>query len=74
MIKAKTRFLGGVITVKPDIFEVFYFQSQAEAARQLDISQGNIPQVIKGRYNTAGGYWFCHADENAVEKAREKFG
>lgn len=52
----------------------FYFQSQAEAARQLDISQGNIPQVIKGRYNTAGGYWFCYADENAVENTRKKFG
>lgn len=25
VIKAKTRFLGGVITVKPDIFEVFLF-------------------------------------------------
>lgn len=73
-IKAKTHFLGGVIAVNPDTFEVFWFESQHEAARQFDISQGNIPQVIKGRYNTAGGYWFCYADSEAVEKTRAKFG
>ena len=73
-IKVKMRFLGGVIAVNPDTFEVFWFESQHEAARKLDISQGNIPQVVKGHYKTAGGYWFCYVDENAVEKVRSKFG
>lgn len=30
--------------------------------------------VVKGKLNQAGGYWFCNADENAVEKVRSKFG
>lgn len=63
-----------VIAVNPETSEVFWFKSQSEAARQFGISQGNIPQVIKGHYNTAGGYWFCCVDEKTVGKTRVKFG
>lgn len=54
--------------------EKLYFKSQHEAANQLNIDQTSIIRVAKGRQKQAGGYWFCYADENAVEKIREKFG
>lgn len=65
-----------VIAVNPETSEVFWFESQREAARQLSVYQTNITQVVKGKchFKTAGGYWFCNADENAVEKTRAKFG
>ena len=63
-----------VIAVNQDTFKVFYFDSQREAARQLRVNKGNINSVVKGHCNTAGGYWFCNTDSNAVEKTREKFG
>lgn len=64
-----------VVAVNPETSEVFWFESQSEAARQLEVNLGNMNSVIKGkRYNTAGGYWFCNADETAVEKTRFKFG
>lgn len=65
-----------VIAVNLDSFEVFWFESQHEAARKIGVKQGNIDMVIKGKYyhKTAGGYWFCRADENAVERVRVKFG
>lgn len=73
-IRASVRFLGGVITINLDTFEVLYFESQHEAARQLGVSQGNISSVIKGKQNKTGDFWFCNADENVVEKTRVKFG
>lgn len=64
-----------VIAMNLDTFEVLYFESQHEAARQLRVNQASIWSVINGkRHKTAGGYWFCYADENAIEKTREKFG
>lgn len=73
-IKAKMIFRGGVIAISPETSDVFYFESQDEAAHQLGVNISNINNVIKGKRNRAGGYWFAYADENAVEKAREKFG
>ena len=63
-----------VIAVNLDGFEVFWFESQHEAARQLGINQGNMNEVVKGKRQIAGGYWFTSADENAVERTRAKFG
>lgn len=65
-----------VIAINPETSEVFFFESQHEAARQLRVSVGNMNSVIKGKhhYKTAGGFWFCYADEKAIEKVRAKFG
>lgn len=73
-IKDKMNFLGGVFAVNLKSLEVLRFKSQCEAARQLDVSQGNIWSVFNGRQKQTGGYWFCRADEHAVEKTRVKFG
>lgn len=73
-IKANMLFLGGVIAVNPETSEVFRFKSQHEAGRKLGVETQNINKVVKGQRKTAGGYWFCYADENAVERTREKFG
>lgn len=73
-IKNNMHFFGGVIAVNPETNEVFWFASQAEAARQLGINQSHICAVVKGQRKTAGGYWFCRADNGAVGKIREKFG
>lgn len=63
-----------VIAINPDTFEIFWFESQNEAARQLHANSGNISEVVNDKRYRAGGYWFCYADENAVEKVRERFG
>lgn len=63
-----------LIAINPEFSEVFWFESQHEAARQLGVNQGNMNEVVKRKRQTAGGYWFCNADENAVEKVRAKFG
>lgn len=63
-----------VIVVDPETSEVFLFESQHEAARQLGVDQASIWRVVKGKQNKAGGYWLCNADENAAEKTRKKFG
>ena len=73
-IKDNIQFSGGVIAVNPETVEIFCFESQHEAARQLGVSVGNLNMVIKGKRNKAGGYWFCRADKNAIEKVRVKFG
>ena len=62
-----------VIAINPETSEIFYFESQMEAERQLGVRHGNIWSVIKGKRNKAGGLWFCNADKNAVEKIRAKF-
>lgn len=54
--------------------EVFWFESQCEAARHLGVSQGYINNVIKDKYNKTKNWWFCYADSNSIEKTREKFG
>lgn len=73
-IRSHTNFCGGVIAVNLETKEVFYFESQAEAARQLGVYKGNIYKVLKGKLNKTGSCWFCCADGNAVENTREKFG
>lgn len=73
-IKAGMYFLGGVIAVNLDNFEVLYFESQSEAERQLGVDQTSISRVVRGKQRRTGGYWFCDADKNVVEKARTKFG
>ena len=73
-IKDNMLFCGGVVAINSDTFEVFRFESQRQAARQLGIDYSHISAVTKGKRKTTGGYWFCNADENAVEKVRAKFG
>lgn len=63
-----------MIAVNLDTFEVFWFESQHEASRQLNANQSHISKVVKGRYNKTGGYWFTNADSTAIEKTRKKFG
>lgn len=63
-----------VIAVNTETFEALCFESQHEAACQLSVDVGHINHVLKRKQNRAGGYWFCYADENAVEKTRAKFG
>lgn len=63
-----------MITVDLKTYEVLYFKSQSDAARQLGVNRGNINNVARGRYRQAGGYWFTNADSNAVEVIRAKFG
>lgn len=73
-IKDNMELLCGVIAINTETSEVYRFESQMEATRQLNVHQSNIYKVLKGQYNKTGGYWFCYADENAVEKARKRFG
>ena len=54
--------------------KVLRFESQSEAARQLDLYQTDINAVLKGRQKTAGGFCFIYSDEHVVENVREKFG
>lgn len=63
-----------IIAINLGIFEVLWFKSQSEAARQLRINKGNISGVINEQKNKAGDYCFFRADENTIEKVRAKFG
>lgn len=63
-----------VVAVDLKTFKILRFESQHEAARQLGVDQRMVNMVIKGHRKTAGGYWFCNANENAVEKVRAEFG
>lgn len=63
-----------VIAVNLKNLEVFYFESQREASRQLSIDRRNIARVVKGEYSQTHDYWFIDACENAVENIRVKFG
>lgn len=63
-----------VFVVNLKTLEVSRFKSQGEAARQLGVCSPNVNDVLKGRRKQTGGYWFCNADENAVENIRVKFG
>lgn len=73
-IKNGMEYRGGVVAVNLKTIEVSHFESQKEAAQQLSIRKGNINGVLKGRLKKTHGYWFCYADENAVENTRAKFG
>lgn len=63
-----------IIAINLKTLEVLYFKSQHEAARQLGANQGSVNGVLKGKRNKCSGFWFCHADENAVENTRVKLG
>lgn len=63
-----------VIAINLETLETFWFDSQHEAQRQLNISRRSIYRVIRGLRSVVHGFWFCNADENAVEKVRAKFG
>lgn len=64
----------GVFAVNLETLEVFKFESQHEAERELRVSQGNINKVFKGKYKQTGGHWFTYVNSNAVEVTRVKFG
>lgn len=70
----KDNMPNGVFAVNLKTLEVLRFETQSEAARQLGVDSGNIGKVLKGRNKQTGGFWFCYADENAVENIRAKFG
>lgn len=63
-----------VIAVNSETSEVFWFESRQEAERQLGVDHSSISKVVRGKQHKACGWWFTNADENAVEKTREKFG
>lgn len=73
-IKDNMKFLGGVIAINLEAQEPLRFKTRKEAARSLKCNAGNIGSIIVGRYKQTKGFWFCHADENAVEATRAKFG
>lgn len=74
IIKDNMLFLGGVIAINLEAQEPLRFKTRKEAARSLKCNAGNIGSIIAGRYKQTKGYWFCHADKNAVENTRSKFG
>ena len=63
-----------VIAVNLETLEVFWFESQREAGRQLGFDNSNINMVVKGHYKKTHGWWFCYADGTAIKKTRSKFG
>lgn len=63
-----------VIAVNFENLDVYRFDSQREAGRQLKISQKGISDVIRDKQSKTCGYWFCHVDKNAIESTRAKFG
>lgn len=70
----KNSISNDVFAVNLETLTILRFRSQHEAARQLGVFQQNINGALKERQKTVHGYWFCYADENAVENVREKFG
>lgn len=61
-----------VFAVNLETGKILRFETQSEAARQLDVSQASINSVIKGKLNQTGGYWFTENEsEITEEKIRE---
>jgi len=52
--------------------EVLWFSSQKEASQVLGIGTTNINQIIKGRYQQAGGYWFVEDNGNGFKIDKRK--
>jgi len=67
-------FFGGVIAINLEAQEPLRFKTRKEAARSLKCNAGNIGSIIAGRYKQTKGFWFCHADDNAVENTQANFG
>lgn len=63
-----------VIAVNPKTSEVLWFESYREAGRQLGIDYSLIGKVVMGKQHKTHGWWFCYADEIAVDKIITKFG
>lgn len=61
-----------LFAIKMATLEVLQFKSQHEASRTLGINQGHINEVIKGKRNQAGGYWFVNDDGHAVDVVKSK--
>lgn len=62
-----------VFVIKLKTLEVSRYPSQIEASRKLEVSQGNISKVIKGKQKQAGGFWFVNDDGHAVDVVKSKF-
>lgn len=73
-IKVDMQFVDGVIAINITTLEVLRFNSQKEAGHKVGVYPQNINGVLKGKQNTAGGFWFTYADDRAVENVRTKFG
>ena len=63
-----------VISVNIKTMEASWFPSRAKAADSLGVYSTSISAVVKGKLKQTGGLWFTNADNNAVEKVRDKFG
>jgi len=61
-----------VFAINLATLEVSQFCSQGEAGRELGVFKQNINEVIKGKRNYAGGFWFVNNDENAVDTINRK--
>ena len=73
-IKTRMRFMGGIYAINVKTMEVYYFESQSEAGRELRVNQGHVNNVIAGKRNQTGGFWFTRADDSAVANTCERFG
>lgn len=73
-VRNSVHFWGEVIAIDLKTLEIFHFESQSEAARQLDIDSRRISDCINDRRRQVYDFWFCDVDENAIEKTRSKFG
>lgn len=51
-----------IIAINIKTGESTEFYGSNECARQLDLSQGNITSVLKGRYKQTGGYTFKYKE------------
>lgn len=56
--RRKTPIVAINLTTK----EKIYFNSQTEAAKELNLYQQNINRVLKGKLNQTGGYIFRYTD------------
>lgn len=72
--KNSMHFLGDVIAVNLETFKVLRFVSQSEASKQLGFDNSGINTVLKGKQKKTHGYYFCYANEDTIEKVRNKFG
>lgn len=73
-IKDNMNFFGGMIAISLETQEPLYFKTRKAAADSLKCNTGNISSVIAGRYNHTNGFWFTHADSDAIKNTRVKFG
>ena len=58
-----------VVAINLTTGEELYFDGIREAARQLNLNNGNISKVLKGRQKRIGNYTFKYENENKQENA-----